>query len=110
MVNLIETPASAVVRADVQAPAWAAFSPVTVSGLLACAGAPCGMSPDSGLLASGPSVGKGRSLPRVSPTAYIHQQILGRPSTRKPYQSTTPITVFGGGAKGPHPLREPEPV
>jgi hypothetical protein len=83
MVNLIETPASAVVRADVQAPAWAAFSPVTVSGLLACAGAPM---------------------------AHTHQQILGRPSTRKPYQSTTPITVFGGGAKGPHPLREPEPV
>jgi hypothetical protein len=91
MVNLIETPASAVVRADVQAPAWAAFSPVTVSGLLACAGAL-------------------HVMPRVSPTAYIHQQILGRPSTRKPYQSTTPITVFGGGAKGPHPLREPEPV
>lgn len=92
MVNLIEVPASAVTRAGVQAPVWAASSPVTSGGLLACAGVPCVMPP------------------RVSPSAYVHQQILGRPSTRKPYQSTTRITVFGGGVKGPHPLREPEPV
>jgi hypothetical protein len=64
----------------------------------------------TGLVDSGPSAEQGRGLPRVSPTPYIHQQILGRPSTRKPFEYTTPIAVFGGGAKGPHPLREPEPV
>jgi hypothetical protein len=110
MVNLKEVPASAVTRVGVQAPVWAASSPVTVGGLLACAGVPCAMPPVCGLEDTGPSARKGRSLPRVSPTPYIHQQILGRPSTRKPYESTTRITVFGGGVKGSHPLREPEPV
>jgi hypothetical protein len=92
MVNLNEAPASAVTRAGVQAPVWVASSPVIAGGLLACAGAQCVMPP------------------RVIPTAYVHQQILGRPSTRKPYESTTRSTAFGGGVKGPHPLREPEPV
>ena len=101
MVNLTEVPATAVTHADVQVPAWAASASVTVSGFLACAAVRCVMPP---------SAGKGRSLPRVSPVAYLCQPIQGRPSTRKPVEYTTRIAVFGGGAKGPHPLREPEPV
>jgi hypothetical protein len=110
MVNLIDAPADAVTRAEVQAPAWAAFSPVTVSGLPACAEGACVMPSNAGLLDRDPAAGEGRSLPRVSPAAHLHLPIQGRPSTRKPYENTTRTAGFGGGAKGPHPLREPEPV
>lgn len=110
MENLNETLASAITRAGVEVPDWAAFPPVTVSGLLACAGVPCVMPPMVGLADRGPSVGEGRSVPRAGMTPYLYQHILGRPSTRKPYENTTRIAAFGGGAKGPHPLREPEPV
>jgi hypothetical protein len=110
MVNLNEAPASAVTRAGAQAPVWAASSPVIVGGLLACAATRRVMPPICGLADTGPSARKGSSLPRVSPAAYLHQPIQGRPSTRKPDEYTTRITVFGGGVKGPHPLREPEPV
>ena len=68
------------------------------------------MPPMVGLADRDPSARKGRDLPRVSPAACIHQPDQGRPSTRKTYENTTRIAVFGGGAKGPHPLREPEPV
>jgi hypothetical protein len=117
MVNLNEAPATAVARAKVQAPAWVAFSPVIVGGPVVRAEHPhvmpsCAGFNGAGVADSGPSFigGEGRSLPRTNPTAYLFQHIEGQLSTRKTYPNTTRIAALGGGAKGPHPLREPEPV
>jgi hypothetical protein len=48
-------------------------------------------------------------MPCVSP-AHVQKLVFGQASTRNPYTDKTRAAAIGGGAKGPHPLREPEPV
>jgi hypothetical protein len=52
---------------------------------------------------TGPMSVKGTGMPAVS-------QVHAQQSIRKPYNFTTRIYALGGGAAGPHPAREPEPV
>ena len=40
----------------------------------------------------------------------VQKLVFGPTPTRNPYTDKTRAAAIGGGAKGPHPLREPEPV
>jgi hypothetical protein len=42
--------------------------------------------------------------------AHAQEQVLEQAFTRKPYTDKTRVAAIGGGARGPHPAREPEPV
>lgn len=99
MVNVVESPAVAVTRAVATQPTRAAFLPVVGRGHVAC----------DVLATRGPSAVKGTGMPRVSP-AQVQQLAFGPTPIRNPYTDKTRAAAVGGGAKGPHPWREPEPV
>jgi len=93
MDNVSETQVAAFTPACVKLPAWAAFPPAAVDGRLTHVAAAkpglCGV--------------KGTGVSSVS-------RMRTQQSIRKPYNFTTRIYTLGGGAWGPHPAREPEPV
>ena len=96
MANFTDVPADAVSCAG--KPSWAAHSRTVGNGLLA--------------LMTGPSIGgQGTSVSFGSLPVYDHRRVLGQAPTRKPIEyPTRTAAATGGGAKGPHPLREPRPV
>jgi len=98
MANFIESPVFAVTRAGATLPVRGVFLTVPDGGRIACATA---ASP-------GLSAVKGTGMPQLS-QAHGQDQILGQ-TTRKPYTDKTRVAAIGGGARGPHPAREPEPV
>jgi hypothetical protein len=61
-------------------------------------------------LTSGPAAGKGTGMPKVGVQAQIQPPHFGPKPIPNPYNYTTRVSALGGGAKGPHPAREPEPV
>jgi hypothetical protein len=85
---------------------------------VSCAGKPSSAAlprtVGNGLLAllTGPSIGRqGTSVSFGRLPVYDHQHVLGQAPTRKPIENPTrTAAATGGGAKGPHPLREPGPV
>ena len=97
MVNFIESAACAVTRAGVTRPTRRAFLPVAGSGHIVCATTP-------GL----PGV-KGTRMPRISLTQ-AQKLVFGPTPIRNPYTDKARAAAVGGGAKGPHPLRERGPV
>jgi hypothetical protein len=99
MVNSIESSVFAVTCAGATLSARGAFLPLTGRGRVACA-----IDASSGL----PSV-KGTRMPQIS-LAHAQEQVLGQTPVRKPYTDKTRVAAIGGGARGPHPAREPEPV
>ena len=99
MVNFNESPVLAVTRAGATVPAQGAFLPVADRGRTACA-----INASPGL-----SVVKGTGMPPMS-QAHVQGQNLGQSPVRKPYTDKTRVAAIGGGARGPHPPREPEPV
>ena len=99
MVNFVESPVFAVTRAGATLPALGAFLPAAGEGRVACATA----------ASRGLSTVQGTVMPPMS-QAHVQGQILGRTLTRKPYTDKTRVAAIGGGARGPHPAREPEPV
>jgi hypothetical protein len=99
MANVIESPVFAVTRAGATLPVSGAFLPVPDRGRTACAR----------ITGTGLSAIKGTGMPSLSP-AHVQDQILGQTPTRKPYTDKTRVAAIGGGARGPHPAREPEPV
>jgi hypothetical protein len=99
MSNRNESPVFAVTRAGVTLPMTGAFLPVAGSGRAACAAAAC----------SGLFTGKGTGMPQLG-TAHVQDQLLGQMAIRNPYTDKTRAAAIGGGARGPHPAREPEPV
>ncbi len=99
MANFIESPVFAVTRAGVTLPITGAFLPVAGTGRIACAMA----------TSTGPSAVKGTAMPQLS-TAHVQDQLLGQMAIRNPYTDKTRAAAIGGGARGPHPAREPEPV
>ena len=96
MTNFIEFPPSAMTRAGATLPARGAFLPGVGRGHVACA--------TPGL----PGV-KGTRMPQIS-LAQAQKLVFGPTPTRNPYTDKTRAAAIGGGAKGPHPWREPEPV
>jgi hypothetical protein len=99
MSNRNESPVFAVTRAGVTLPVTGAFLRVAGSGRVACA-----MATSRGL-----SAVKGTGMPQLS-TAHVQDQLLGQMAIRNPYTDKTRAAVIGGGARGPHPARDPEPV
>lgn len=99
MTNWNESPVFAVMRAGVTMPTPGAFAPVVGSGRVACA-----VNASRGL-----SAAKGTVTPQLI-KAHAQEQVLGQTTTRKPYTDKTRVAAIGGGARGPHPAREPEPV
>jgi hypothetical protein len=99
MINFDESPAFAMTRAGMTLPTRVAFLPAVDGGRVACAV----------LTTRGQSAVKGTGMPCVSP-AHVQKLVFGQASTRNPYTDKTRAAAIGGGAKGPHPLREPEPV
>ena len=97
MANVIESPVFALTRAGVTLPVPGAFLPVPDGGRTACA-------TNTGL-----STIKGTGMPMLRP-AHVQDQVLCQTPTRKPYTDKTRVAAIGGGARGPHPAREPEPV
>lgn len=61
-------------------------------------------------LTSGPVAGKGTSVPKVGVQTEIQPPHFGPKPIPNPYNYMTRADAFGGGALGPHPAREPEPV
>jgi hypothetical protein len=99
MVNVVESPAVAVTRAGATLPTRVAFLPGVDGGHVVC----------DVLTTRGPSAAKGTGMPQISP-AQIQKLAFGQTPTRNPYTDKTRAAAVGGGAKGPHPWREPEPV
>jgi len=99
MANCIESPVFAVTRAGATLPPPGAVLPGAGSGLIACAV----------VATTGPSAAKGTGMPALS-LAHAQEQVFGQASVRKPYTDKIRVAVTGGGAWGPHPAREPEPV
>ena len=52
---------------------------------------------------------QGTRMPQIS-LAQAQKLVFGPTPTRNPYTDKTRAAAIGGGAKGPHPFREPEPV
>ena len=96
MSNFIESAACAMTRVGATVPARSAFPPGVGGGHVVCA--------TPGL----PGV-KGTRMPWNS-LAQAQKLVFGPTPTRNPYTDKTRAAAIGGGAKGPHPLREPEPV
>ena len=69
-----------------------------------------GVAARAGSLKSGPAVGKGTGMPKVGVQTQIQPPHFGPKPIPNPYNYTTRVRALGGGAKGPHPAREPEPV
>lgn len=63
-----------------------------------------------GSLKSGPAAGKGTGMPKVGVRTQIQPPHFGPKPIPNPYIYKTRVSALGGGAKGPHPAREPEPV
>jgi hypothetical protein len=99
MANCIESPVFAVTRAGATLPPPGAVLPGVSSGLIACAV----------VATTGPSAAKGTGMPALS-LAHVREQVFGQASVRKPNTDKTRVAAVGGGARGPHPAREPEPV
>jgi hypothetical protein len=96
MENFTESAACAMTRAGATLPARGAFLP----------GVSCGhvVRTTPGLW-----VVQGTRMPQISP-AQAQKLVFGPTPTRNPYTDKTRAAAIGGGAKGPHPFREPEPV
>jgi hypothetical protein len=100
-VTEIITDASGVsARAHVKLPDRAAC-PTAVSG---------GVPARVGSLQSGPAAGKGTGLPKVGVQTQVQPPHFGPKPIPNPYNYMTRTSALGGGALGPHPAREPEPV
>ena len=99
MADVFESPVFALARAGVTLPVRGAFLPVPDGGRIACATIP----------GTGLSTIKGTGMPTLR-AAHVQDQVLGQTPTRKPYTDKTRVAAIGGGARGPHPAREPEPV
>lgn len=97
MSNFIESPPSAVTRAGTTLPTRSAFPPGVGGGHVVCATSP------------GLSGVQGTRMPQ-SNLAQAWKLVSGPTPTRNPYTDKTRAAAVGGGAKGPHPWREPEPV
>jgi hypothetical protein len=97
MVNFIESSAHAVTRAGATLPTRRAFLPVAGRGHVVCA-----------TMRGLPGV-KGTRMPRISLTQ-AQKLVFGPTPIRNPYTDKARAAAVGGGAKGPHPLREPGPV
>lgn len=96
MSNFIESPQPAVTRAGATLPARSAFLPGVGRGDVVCT-------------TPGLQVLQGTRMPRIN-LAQAQKLVFGPTPTRNPYTDKTRAAAVGGGAKGPHPLREPEPV
>lgn len=99
MVNVIEFAASDMTVASATLPARGAFLPAVDGGRTTCAV----------LATRQPSAVKGTGMPSISP-AYVRKPVFGQTPACNPYTDKTRVAAIGGGAKGPHPLREPGPV
>jgi len=100
VINVFDTQASAAARVRTQATAFAALPIAAGSGRAARVLAPC---PE--LLRGGPSTGTGTGAPSGTP-----KSAFGPVFVRKPYIHPTRAGAFSGGAQGPYPPREPDPV
>lgn len=96
MSNFIEFPPSAVTRAGATLPTRSAFPPGVGRGHVVCT-------------TPGLWVVQGTRMPQTS-LAQAQKLVFGPTPTRNPYTDKTRTAAIGGGAKGPHPLREPVPV
>jgi hypothetical protein len=96
MSNFIESAACVMTRAGTTPPARSAFLPGIGGGRVVCA--------TPGL----PGV-KGTRVSRIS-LVQVQKLAFGPTPIRNPYTDKTHAAAVGGGAKGPHPFREPEPV
>lgn len=96
MSNFIESSPFAVTRAGATLPARGAFLPGVDGGHVVCT-------------TPGLQVVQGTRMPRIS-LAQAQKLVFGPTPTRNPYTDKTRAAAIGGGAKGPHPWREPEPV
>lgn len=96
MSNFIESSPFAVTRAGATPTARSAFLP----------GVACGHVVRT---TPGLQVVQGTRMPQIS-LAQVQKLVFGPTPTRNPYTDKTRAAAIGGGAKGPHPLREPEPV
>jgi hypothetical protein len=97
MANFIESPVRALMRAGATLPTRCAFLPVAGGGHVVCATTP------------GLSAVKGTRMPQIS-LAQAQKLVFGPTPIRNPYTDKTRAAAVGGGAKGPHPLREPGPA
>jgi hypothetical protein len=61
-------------------------------------------------LTSGPAAGKGTGMPKFGVRTQVQPPHFGPKPIQNPYNYTTRASALGGGALGPHPAREPEPV
>jgi hypothetical protein len=100
MDNASETQVAAITHACVKAPIPAAFTRVVDGGRLVCVTGPM----------SGLSLSEGTGMSGISAQAHAQPAGLGQPPIRKPNNYMTRVYAFGGGAPGPYPAREPEPV
>ena len=96
MSNFIESAACAMTRAGATLPARGAFLPGVGRGHV--------VRTTPGLW-----VVQGTRMPQIS-LAQAQKLVFGPTPTRNPYTDKTRAAAVGGGAKGPHPFREPEPV
>jgi hypothetical protein len=96
MSNSIEFAACVMTRAGATQPARSAFLPGVGGGRVVCA--------TPGL----PGV-KGTRMSQIS-LVQVQKLVFGPTPIRNPYTNKTRAAAVGGGAKGPHPFREPEPV
>ena len=97
MANFIESPAHAVTCAGATLPTRRAFLPGVGSDHVVCA------------TTLGLAGVKGTRMPQISLTQ-ARKLFFGPTPHRNPYTDKTSAAAVGGGAKGPHPLREPGPV
>jgi hypothetical protein len=96
MSNFIESAACAMTRAGATLPARSAFLPGVGGGHVV-------------RTTPGLQVAQGTRMPWIS-LAQAQKLVFGPTPTRNPYTDKTRAAAVGGGAKGPHPWREPEPV
>jgi hypothetical protein len=86
--------------AHVKLPGWAACPTAAGSGVPARVPS----------LTSGPAAGKGTGMPKGGVQTQIQSLHFGPKPIPNPYIYKTRVSALGGGAKGPHPARDPEPV
>jgi hypothetical protein len=96
MENFTESAACAMTRAGATLPARGAFLPGVSGGHV--------VRTTPGLWAV-----QGTRMPQIS-LAQAQKLVFGPTPTRNPYTDKTRAAAIGGGARGPHPAREPEPV
>lgn len=96
MSNLVESAACAMTCAGAALPARSAFLPGVGGGHVV-------------RTVPGLQVVQGTRMPQIS-LAQAQKLVFGPTPTRNPYTDKTRAAAIGGGAKGPHPWREPEPV